>query len=207
MPNYIRILKYFWFHLVTLATAWLPDFRPFMRIRGFFLRPCFKSCARNLQVARRVTINFSNRMEIGRDVYIATGCWIHAWGGIVIEDEVQLGPYSVLVTGDHTLKNGSYRYGPSSLAPIRICHGSWVAAHAVVTKGVSLGRGALIAANSVATRNIPDFAIAAGTPARLLNEKSRFDVALSTGPPVREMSRHRQAPLPRAHKGAKSSRS
>ncbi|MCU1343558.1 MAG: putative acetyltransferase [Candidatus Acidoferrum typicum] len=207
MPNYMRILKYFWFHLVTVATAWLPDFRPFMRIRGFFLRPCFKSSGGNLQVARRVTINFSNRMEIGRDVYIATGCWIHAWGGIVIEDEVQLGPYSVLVTGDHTLKDGSYRYGPSSLAPIRICHGSWVAAHAVVTKGVTLGRGALIAANSVATRNIPDFAIAAGTPARLLNEKSRFDVALSIEPPVREMERHRQAPLPRAHKGAKSSRS
>jgi len=30
-------------------------------------------------VARRVTINFSNRLEIGRDVYIATGCWLHAW--------------------------------------------------------------------------------------------------------------------------------
>jgi maltose O-acetyltransferase len=174
----VRLLKYFWFHLITLATGWLPDLRPLMRIRGFLLRPCFKSCGRNLQVARRVTINFSNCLEIGRDVYIATGCWIHAWGGIVIEDEVQLGPYSMLVTGDHTLKDGSYRHGPSSLAPIHLRHGSWVAAHAVVTKGVTLGRGALIAANSVATRNIPDFAIAAGVPARIIKEESRFDVAL-----------------------------
>jgi maltose O-acetyltransferase len=139
----MRLLKYFWFHLITLATGWLPDLRPLMRIRGFLLRPCFKSCGRNLQVARRVTINFSNRLEIGRDVYIATGCWIHAWGGVVVEDEVQLGPYSVLVTGDHTLKDGSYRHGPSSLAPIRLCQGSWLAAHAVVTKGVTLGRGQL----------------------------------------------------------------
>ena len=176
--NRMRLLKYFWFHLVTLATDWLPDLRPLMRIRGFFLRPCFKSCGANFQVARRVTINFSNRLEIGRDAYIATGCWIHAWGGIVIEDEVQLGPYSVLVTGDHMLKDGSYRHGPSSLMPIRLCHGSWVAAHAVVTKGVTLGRGALIAANSVATRSIPDFAIAAGVPARIIKENSRFDVAI-----------------------------
>ncbi len=83
----MRLVKYFWFHLITLATGWLPDLRPVMRIRGFLLRPCFKSCGRNLQVARRVTINFSNRMEIGRDVYIATGCWIHAWGGVVVEVE------------------------------------------------------------------------------------------------------------------------
>jgi maltose O-acetyltransferase len=153
-----------------------------------------------------VTINFSNHIEIGRDVYIATGSWIHGWGGIVLEDEVQLGPYSVLVTGDHTLKDGSYRYGPSALAPIRICHGSWVAAHAVVTKGVTLGRGALLAANSVATKNIPDFAIAAGTPARILDEKSRFDVDLSIGSPLREIERHGRAPLARTRKAAKSSR-
>ena len=178
ISKHMRLVKYFWFHLITLATGWLPDLRPVMRIRGFLLRPSFKSCGRNLQVARRVTINFSNRMEIGRDVYIATGCWIHAWGGVVVEDEVQLGPYSVLVTGDHTLKDGSYRHGPSSLAPIRLCQGSWLAAHAVVTKGVTLGRGALIAANSLATRNIPDFAIAAGVPARIIKEKSRFDVAI-----------------------------
>ena len=203
----MRILKYLWFHLVTLGTAWLPDLKPLMRMRGFFLRPCFKSCGANLQVARRVTINFSNRMEIGRDVYIATGCWIHAWGGVVLEDEVQLGPYSVLVSGDHTLKDGSYRYGPSALAPIRICHGSWVAAHAVVTKGVTLGRGSLLAANSVATKNIPDFAIAAGAPARILDEKSRFDMDLSIGSPVREIARHGHAPLTRSHKGAKFSRS
>jgi maltose O-acetyltransferase len=171
----MRLLKYMWFHLITLVTACLPDLRPVMRIRGFFLRPCFKSSGGNLHVARRVTINFSNRLEIGRDVYIATGCWIHAWGGIVIEDEVQLGPYSVLVTGDHTLKDGSYRHGPSSLAPIRLGRGSWVAAHAVVTKGVTLGRGTIIAANSVATRDIPDFAIAAGVPARIIKE---IDVAI-----------------------------
>ena len=202
----MRIFKYFWFHLVTLATGWLPDLKPLMRVRGFFLRPCFKSCGGNFQVARRVTINFSNRMEIGRDVYIATGSWIHAWGGVVLEDEVQLGPYSVLVTGDHSLKDGSYRYGPSALAPIRICHGSWVAAHAVVTKGVTLGRGTLLAANSVATRYIPDFAIAAGAPARVLDEKARLAVDLSIGSQVGEVARHTHAPLAGNSKGAKPSR-
>ena len=140
------------------------------------VRPSFKSCGKNLQLARHVTINFPNRLEIGNDVFIATGCWLHARGGIALEDEVQLGPYAVLVTGDHTQIDGTYRFGPSKLAPIRICQGSWVAAHATVTKGVVIGRGALLAANSVATRDIPPFAMAAGVPARAIHKGSRIEV-------------------------------
>lgn len=172
----MRVLQYLWFHFITLATAWLPDLRLVLRLRGFLLRPAFKSCGRNLQISRRVTINFTNRLEIGGDVFLAMGCWVNAAGGIVLEDEVQLGPYAVLATGNHTELGGSYRFGPSRLAPIRLCRGSWVAAHATVTKGVVLGRGALLAANSVATRDIPAFAMAGGVPARVIHKKSRIEV-------------------------------
>ena len=172
----MRVLQYLWFHFITVATSCLPDLRPVLWLRGVLLRPSFKSCGRNLQVARHVTINFANRMEIGSDVFIATGCWLHAWGGIVLEDEVQLGPYAVLVTGDHTQIDGSFRFGPSLLAPIHICQGAWIAAHATVTKGVVIGRGALLAANSVATHDVPPFTMAGGVPARVIQKKSRIEV-------------------------------
>lgn len=172
----MRVLRYLWFHFIMVATGWLPDLRPVLRLRGFLLRPAFKSCGRNLQVARHVNINFTNHLELGSDVFIATGCWLHAWGGIVLEDEVQLGPYAVLVSGDHTPIDGSYRFGPSNLAPIRICRGSWIAAHATVTKGVLIGRGAILAANSVATHDVPPFAVAGGVPARVIYRKARIEV-------------------------------
>lgn len=173
----MRVLKYLWFHFITLATDWMPDLSPVLRLRGFLLRPAFKRSGRNLQVARRVTINFPNRMEIGRDVYIATGCWLHAWGGIIVEDEVMIGPYAVLASGDHTQINGSYRYGSSRLAPISLCRGSWIAAHATVTRGVVIGRGALLAANSVATNDIPAFSMAGGVPARIIEKGLRIEIA------------------------------
>ena len=174
----MRVLKYLWFHFIMLATDWMPDLKPIPHFRGFLLRPAFKSCGRNLYVSRRVTINFPNCLQIGNDVCIATGCWIHAWGGIVLEDEVQVGPYAVVVSGDHTQLDGSYRFGQSERAPIRLCHGSWVAAHATVTKGVVIGRGALLAANSVATHDIPPFAIAGGVPARIIHEKSQIELVV-----------------------------
>ena len=179
----MRILRYLWFHLIMLSTGWWPDLRPVMRIRGFLLRPSFKACGRNFQIARGVTINFSHRLAIGRDVYIASGCWLHARGGMVIEDEVQIGPYAVLVTGDHTRQDGSYRYGRSILAPIYLRHGCWVAAHVTIAKGVTVGCGALLAANSVATRDIPDYAVAGGVPARVIgNKASKIEIAIN---PVR----------------------
>jgi acetyltransferase-like isoleucine patch superfamily enzyme len=172
----MRVLKYLWFHFISVGTSWLPELRPFLRLRGFLMRPAFKTCGRNLQVSRHVTVNFTSRLEIGSDVFLATGCWLHARGGIVLEDEVQLGPYSVLVSGDHTRIDGSYRYGASDLGPIRVRQGAWIAAHATVTKGVVVGRGALLAANSVATRDIPPFTMAGGVPARAIRRKSQIEV-------------------------------
>lgn len=166
----MRLIKYVWYNAVMLATAWLPDLRPVLQLRGFLARPAFKKCGANFQIAHGVLINFPNCLEIGRDVYFGPGSWIHAPGGIVVEDEVQLGPYVVLITGDHTLKNGSYRHGPGNRGPIRLCRGSWVAAHATVAKGVTVGRGALLAANAVAVKDVPDFCIAGGIPAKVIKE-------------------------------------
>jgi maltose O-acetyltransferase len=173
----MRILRYLYFHFIMLATGWLPDLRPVLRLRGFLLRPSFKSCGENLQVARRVTINFTNLMEIGHDVCLANGCWLNAQGGIALEDGVQIGPYAVLASGNHTQIDGSYRFGPSVLAPIRISRGAWIAAHATVTKGVNVGPGAVLAANSVAKRDIPPYAIAGGVPARVIPRELQIEIA------------------------------
>lgn len=173
----MRVVQYLWFHFVMLATSWLPDLRPILKLRGFLLWPAFKRCRENFQVARRVTINFTSRMEVGRDVFLATGCWVHAVGGVILEDGVQIGPYAVLVSGDHTQAGESYRFGPPNLAPIRIGRGAWIAAHATVTKGVAIGCGALLAANSVATHDVPAFSVVGGVPARIIRKRARFEGA------------------------------
>jgi acetyltransferase-like isoleucine patch superfamily enzyme len=82
----------------------------------------------------------------------------------------------VLASGNHTQIGGSYRFGPSVLAPIRISRGAWIAAHATVTKGVNVGPGAVLAANSVAKRDIPPFAIAGGVPARVIPRELQIEI-------------------------------
>ncbi|MBK9120763.1 MAG: acyltransferase [Phycisphaerales bacterium] len=166
----MRLLKYLWFHLVMTCTAWMSDVRPILKLRGWLARPAFARCGRDLQIAHNVTINFPNMLSFGSHVYLGPGSWLHCAGGVTLEDEVQLAPYVVLITGNHRLANGSYRYGKGQRAPIRIGRGSWLAAHVTVTAGVSVGRGTLVAANAVVTKDLPDFVIAGGVPARVIKE-------------------------------------
>ncbi len=66
------------------------------------------------------------------------------------------------------MKDGSYRYGPYDYGRIEIGHGSWLGGHVTVTSNVKIGKGCLIAAGSVVTKDIPDFSLAAGVPAKVI---------------------------------------
>lgn len=57
--------------------------------------------------------------------------------------------------------------------PIEIGNDVWIGARSVILSGVKIGNGAIIAANSVVTKDIPEYAIAAGVPAKVIGQ--RFD--------------------------------
>lgn len=163
-----RVLKYVWFIFVMKATGFLPDFQFVMGLRGWLLRPSFRTCGRNFQICSDAMIVFSSSVSIGQDVYIARGCWIQGVGGVTLDDEVMLGPYSILASNDHQSKDGSYRFGEARPAPIRMGRGSWTGAHVVVTAGVTVGRGVACAAGAVVTRDVEDHMVVGGVPARVL---------------------------------------
>jgi len=164
----MRVLAYAWFTIVTSATAFMPDVVWVLKLRGALVRWCFQSCGANFQLGGGVRILFTTRMDIGRDVYIAAGCWLQGVGGIRLGDEVMLGPYTVLATNDHTKQDGSYRFGPGRPAAIELGRGVWTGAHVVITAGMRIGPGAAVAAGAVVTEDVPDHAVVGGVPARII---------------------------------------
>lgn len=154
--------------MVTALTSWLPDVTPMLKLRGWLVRGCFRSCGRNFQLASGTRILFSTRVDLGRDVYIAPGCWLQGVGGIRLGDEVMLGPYTVLATNNHTKSAGSYRFGAGSCAAIAIGAGSWTGAHVTVTAGCTIGAGVAVAAGAVVAEDVPDHALVGGVPAKLI---------------------------------------
>lgn len=153
------------------TTLLLPDVPVLMRFRGFLFGFGMMGCGKNFQVAGNVMLRGLENISVGRDVYLAPGAVILAGKGVVLEDGVQVAFYSVLTDGNHTAKDGSYRFGLRSQSPILIGAGTWIGAHVTVVAGVKIGRCAVIGANSVVTREIPDGALAVGVPASVLSER------------------------------------
>ncbi|QQE10224.1 acyltransferase [Planctomycetota bacterium] len=146
----------------------LPDWRPVMWFRGTLCKPCFKSCGKNFMISSDVKIPCPDQMTIGEDVYIAHGCWLNAQGQIELEDQVMLGPYTVIASGNHSMENGSYRYGMQLRAKVTVGFGSWTGAGVKVMPGVNIGKSVCCAAGAVVIKDVPDYALAAGVPAKVI---------------------------------------
>ena len=109
------------------------------------------------------------QVQLGNGVAIGPYCILYGAGGIDIEEHVHLGPGVKLMSqaGRHDIK----RLGPDptyNLASIRIGAGSWIGAGAVILGGSTLGRCVNVAPNSVVAGAIPDYAIVAGNPGRVM---------------------------------------
>lgn len=66
--------------------------------------------------------------------------------------------------------NNNKNWDTVNSAPIRICSDAWIGMNCIIMKGVTVGRGAIVAANSVVTKDVPPFTIVAGNPAKVVKE-------------------------------------
>ena len=129
--------------------------------------------------------DFGKNIRVGRNVFINHACEFMDRGGITIEDDVLVGPKVNLVTISHPLDPTTRR--STYCAPIVIKKGAWLGAAVSVMPGVTIGENAVVAANAVVTREVPDNAVVGGVPARVIKH---IDLARSEpSPPFTAPSR------------------
>ena len=117
-------------------------------------------------------------VEIQKDATIGARCKISSHTficeGVAIEDEVFIG-HGVMFTNDRfpraTNDDGSLQ-GESDwhVEPTRIRHGASIGSNATVIAGVTVGLRALVGAGAVVTKDVADYAIVAGVPARVIGD-------------------------------------
>lgn len=112
--------------------------------------------------------DFGRHIRIGKNVFINTGCTFTDLGGITIEDDVLIAPKVMIATVNHP-ENPADRRG-LILKPVVIKQGAWIGANATILGGVTIGKNAIISAGAVVSKDVPDNAIVAGVPAKIIRQ-------------------------------------
>ena len=105
-------------------------------------------------IGYQVAISVGQRVEIGNHVLVASGCFIADNDGH---------PFDYL-------KRRGEPVSKEQIQPVKIEDDCWIGSDSMILKGVTIGQGSIVGTNSVVTRSVPPFCIAAGMPAKVLKE-------------------------------------
>lgn len=125
-----------------------------------------------VQVTSHLT-NPGEGLEIGADTYVGPHCILGAGGGISIGHDVTLGAYVQLLAENHGFADPNLPINEQGVTRrgIVVEDGCWLGNNTIVLDGVRVGRGAIVGAASVVTRDIPAGAVVAGNPARVIRSR------------------------------------
>lgn len=146
----------------------------YRRIQIKLQKSMLMECGEQVRFGRNVEISWSN-CSIGDDVYIGDNAiFLCAHAPLHIGPHVMFGPNCSIITGDHRMDIiGTYMSKvtvaeklPENDMTVVIEGDNWVGANALILKGVTIGKGAVIAAGAVVTHNVPPYSITS----RNLNE-------------------------------------
>lgn len=105
-------------------------------------------------------------INVGKNVFINSGCRFQDQGGITIGDGALIGHNVVLATLNHD--TDPRKRSTMHPAPITIGKDVWIGANVTVVPGVDIGDGAIIAAGAVVSKDVPPNVIVGGVPAKIL---------------------------------------
>ena len=115
-------------------------------------------------------VNIANNVVIGNDVKVQNN--VSVYEGVEIEDGVFCGP-SCVFTNDLTPR-ARFPKGRENYKKTLVKEGASIGANATIVCGHTIGKCAMVAAGAVVTKDVPDYALVAGIPARVIGKVDEF---------------------------------
>lgn len=118
--------------------------------------------------------NFGKHVKIGKNVFINHACSFLDLGGIIIEDDVQIGPRVNLITESHPLDLSLRK--SLDLKGIIVKRNAWIGAAATILPGVTVGENAVVAAGAVVSKDVAANTVVGGIPAKIIKYTTESSV-------------------------------
>lgn len=158
----------------------------YIRPGGQIVRPRLISLGDNVRIGKNTDIYVHPKhrdskefiLKIGNDVHIGNYNIIGARKSVVLEENVMLGPWVIIVDHSHHYEDVEIPIKSQAITdagPVRLEKDCWVGANVFILPNVKIGRHAVVGAYSVVNHDIPPYSVAVGSPARVIKQYD-FDV-------------------------------
>lgn len=160
-------------HMARLGARWLLAER-IGRLPGHRLRILFARRLLHVRIADGARLYRWREIHSGERLQVGTGSIVGMWSildarhGITIGAQVNISSEVVIWTAQHDPHSDVFA---GTGGPVVIGDHAWIASRATVLPGVTIGRGAVVAAGSVVTKDVPPLSIVGGVPARVIGER------------------------------------
>ena len=159
-----------------LFLVWLPSTnntfpvsKVIRKIRSGVAGGCFDKHGKSINVEKNANFGKGNGISIGD--YSGLGVNCHVRGPLEIGAYVNMGPDVRILTINHnTERTDIPMKGQGSLPPrkVTICDDVWIGARVIILPGVTIGKGSIIGAGAVVTKDVPEYAVVGGVPAKVI---------------------------------------
>jgi maltose O-acetyltransferase len=123
----------------------------------------------NLYIEPPFFCDYGYNILCGDNVFFNVNCVVLDENKVTIGSHVLFGPGVQLYTASHPLESQMRRTHKVS-KPITIGDDCWIGGNAIICPGVTIGNGCVIGAGSVVTKDIPDYSMAVGNPAKVIKK-------------------------------------
>ena len=112
--------------------------------------------------------NFGKNIQLGKNIFINHACSFLDLGGIIIEDNVLIGPKVSIITESHPLNPSERKM--LDLSSVIIRNNAWIGANVTILPGVTIGENSVVAAGSIVTKDVRANTVVAGIPAKFIKK-------------------------------------
>ena len=147
--------------LCAKANAILPDDSSYVN----YLEELFGRKLEDVRILTPFSCDFGNRVTFGKNVFINHSAILSSSGGIEFGDNVMVAPGLKVATINHDMydRHVTYTYGK-----VTVKENTWIGMGVTICPGVTIGKYAVVAAGSVVTKDVPDYAVVGGVPAKVI---------------------------------------
>ena len=154
----------------------------FQRIPSFFIKKSFFKCGRKVIICKNCSFSGTKNITIGNYVSFNSGCSVLSTRAkTIVGDYVIFGPDVLIITGDHRIDIKDKPIAlvsdneklPQNDMDVVFEGDNWIGARATILKGVTIGKGSVVAAGSVVTKNVPPYTVVGGVPAKVIKQRFR----------------------------------